>query len=316
MSLDLNSDNILFYVNFVKGNDFKCIMDMMANLLPTIILEVSDQGIKICVSDVTDNTRPATILFNICLKRDDLKDSVCKSKRILSISSSNLSGVLKSVKKKDSISIYYLKKKHLNDPPKLYIDITATKSAQNDPKSNVSSLVVEDITNNPVLCSLPDDCYHYPKTIDADTLNRLKKNLQYDKRVKVSIQANKYICFECDNGINGGSIGIGRKEENTKNIAVRNPKTDVDYEKVPKDISYEYYGVFENRMFNVITKLSNLCNQSNIYAPQCEGAPLKIRTHVGTLGIMEIYIMDESSREDSEPVVPPKGYKKKNKQTL
>src|SRR5208282_3028966 len=94
--------NKIFHAEISKGFIIKVLIDtLVAGTLQRGCFKIDQDGIKLRQSDQGN-----TILYDVDLSRKNLKNYICNRPQTISVNLKHMQGLLKNVKKKDSLSVY------------------------------------------------------------------------------------------------------------------------------------------------------------------------------------------------------------------
>jgi hypothetical protein len=113
----------------------------------------------------------------------------------ISINLKHMQGLLRNVKKKDSIAMFI----DANKPNKFFITIRPEGSRKNT-RFETNSIVCQQETDYQVI-DLPQGGYKYPMVIEATDFQKIKRLTTLSKIIDVSIQKDNYLSFKCDAGV-------------------------------------------------------------------------------------------------------------------
>lgn len=300
---------LIFKAVAVRGHILKIIIDTLHQPLPRGYLLIRKDGVYLRQSDASN-----TILFDIALERKNFASYKCKRDMTISINLKHLQKQLRSVKKKDQVSMWIDE----TEPEKLWFTVRSTreesgasKHVQKVARVEVNFIVYKEEPEY-IMTDLPDGKYQYPMVIDASEFSRIKRLTSAGKTVAVKMQRDNYISFMSDNiSCFGSDITFGELKE------------EPDSEDEGDESGYEVYEAqFFNAVFNLLVKLPGLCTQMQFYAPTVPHFPLKIAMTAAqsglVLGTIQVYIKDvlqvnfeESLKGEQNVVVAPKTKKTK-----
>lgn len=290
----------LFNADISKGFIIKVLVDSLVSAsLQRGFFTLDDRGIFLRQIDQGN-----TILYDVELLRKNLKNYVCARSRTISVNLKHMQGLLKNVKKKDSISIYIDSEK----PNNLTVCIKQDKDNNREEVNRIAFQEEESY----VIPDLPEGTYEYPMVISATDFQKIKRLTSISKTIIISIQNNNYLSFNADAGIIYDSeLKFGEWMEDVK---IENSDEDEDDGEVDieideenedesiwyvctKDVSNSVFkSSYYSAILNKLIKLPGLCNQMQFYAPKISHFPLKIEVSAGqggyTLGNISIYIKD------------------------
>lgn len=333
----------IFYAEVSKGYIIKIIVDTLsAGTLQRGYFLIDSEGIKSRQSDQGN-----TILYDVNLPRKNLKNYTCPAKPlVISINLKHLQGLLKNVKKKDSITLSIEKGR----TGTLFITIRQDRETNRVETNSIAYQEEKDY----VFSNLPKGGYQYPMVIGAPDFQKIKRLTSMAKTITITMQANNYLSFRADTEVIFGSeLAFGERTDAADTTADR-PEVmekapledsddwpedvdpdieeytwltdgeDSDDEKgkpaaapAPGDFKAQYY----SSIINKLVKLPGLCTQMQFYGPTISRYPLMIEVNAGqggyTLGTIQVYIKDTtqinyeaSIANDSDRVIISKKLKK------
>jgi len=295
-------ENNRFYVDVSKGYVIKGIVDTLcAGGLQRGCFVIKSDGILLRQPD-----QGCTILYNVDLPRKNFKLYICNKPITISINLKHVQGLLKNVKKKESISLYI--KNDKKEQGKFFISIRPADTSRESVRKEVNSIAyVEEKGYVPI--DLPIGGYKYPMVIGSADFQKIKRLITIGKTINVSIQGNNYLSFKCDPGVVFDSeLVFGEKIDSTENKP--SEETDDSLEEVTwfdgetssedDDANVDTNTVFSSdyysNILNKLIRLPGLCTQIQFYAPTIPQYPLLLEVSAGQggsiLGSMQIYIKD------------------------
>lgn len=310
-----SSKNKIFYAEAAKGHTIKVMIDALCGGgISRGIFVLSESGIILRQSDPGD-----TILYDIDIPCSHLRNYKCEKPMVISTNLKHMQGLLKTIKKKDSLSM------HINssDLGKLYITIRP-EGAREGARFETKSIACQK-EDGYELAAIPDGDYKYPMVISASDFQKVKQLTTISKQIKITIQKSNYLSFKCDAGIvMDAELGFGEKITYSSDDYVcpncNNPKDecwcecevcgeyicdcwcecdeckeyicDCSCAKGKNNFSAEYF----SNILNKLVKLPGLCAQMQFYAPMIERYPLMVEVNAGqggyTLGKIKVFIKD------------------------
>jgi hypothetical protein len=198
------SKKYLFYAEIAKGYILKVIVECLNASLKRGYFSITEKGITLRQSD-----QDSTILFDIDLPRKNFKPYKCFENCTISVNLKHMQGMLKNVKKKDSIAIY----RERENPGKLTIEIRQEEGKRNG-RIETNSVVCQ-IENDYETVPLPEGGYKYPMVIEATDFQKIKRLTTAGKIIDVEMQRDNYLLFKCDAGVVLDSkLGFGNLVKN------------------------------------------------------------------------------------------------------
>jgi Proliferating cell nuclear antigen, N-terminal domain len=251
------SSDYIFFAECIKGYNIKTLIDGLSSTFKRCFFRFLETGIFMKQMDDKKN-----ILFNIELLRENFISFSCEKEISFSINIKHFQRLIKSLKKKNSLSFFIEK----NEPSNLGI-ITKISSESGTAKIKKSFItinreMVEDF-------DIPTG-YKFPKVIKSSEFQDIKSVLSIDKTLKIIIQDSNYLGFKCLLDVYSSGLEFG---EITKNTPI-------------------YENTYFSSIFNQIIKFPNLSSQMQFYKPPKPRYPLLIKMQIDPLGTIEIYIKD------------------------
>ena len=320
----MTTKNKLFYAEASKGYIVKVTVDTLCGgQLQRGYFVIDKDGISLRQCDQGN-----TILYDVTFPRKNFKNYKCTKPLCISVNLKHMQGLLRNVKKKDSIAIYI----DVNQPGKFFIMIRP-EGVRENVRFETNSIAYQEEKDHKVM-ELPDGKYKYPMVIGATDFQKLKRLTTIGKIITITMQKNNYLCFRCDAGVVYDSeLGFGeildgsQSEEEDKEPDEEADQEDVDedqeeedneedeeqedveedQEEEPEDgydtvDTGEVKGLFTSQYYssilNKLVKLPGLCTQMQFYAPTIPRYPLRIEVNAGqggyTLGTIQVFIKDVS----------------------
>ena len=188
-----------FSSEITKAFVFKVALDVLSGV-QRCTLSFTKNSIGIRQTDDQD-----TILYDVEFPRKHLRAFVCKKPLAVSFNLKRMQGLLKNVKKKDSILLEIIE-----EGSNYKISVTIRPEGLRKNTRFESNSMVCQLEKNYVMDELPDGGYGHPMVIEATDFQKIKKMAAVSKVVNVTIQGSNYISFQCDAGVMYDSeIGFG-----------------------------------------------------------------------------------------------------------
>ena len=310
--------NKVFHAEVSKGFIIKVLIDtLVAGTLQRGCFRIDQEGIKLRQSDQGN-----TILYDVNLMRKNLKNYICTKPRTISVNLKHIQGLLKNVKKKDSLTMSI-------DSASLGTLTICIKQDRENNRVEANRIAYQEESAH-VFTSLPEGGYAYPMVISSTDFQKIKRLTSIAKTITINIQSNRYLSFKSDAGVVFDSeLTFGEKVETdgtsktTKsfNDAATRPDSlddssseiegyneeeitwytdgeDSDDES-PGEVTENlnmFVSHYYSSILNKLVKLPGLCSQMQIYAPQIAHYPLMIEVNAGqggyTLGTIQVFIKD------------------------
>jgi DNA polymerase III sliding clamp (beta) subunit (PCNA family) len=251
---------ILFRAKTNEGFNFKILGEILHNTLKTISMTITQDGI---FSKMIDAHKK--LLIDIELKSTNFSQySLNTDKLLFGINISHLYKIISSLKKKDSLVLQI----EQESPNELQIIVIPRERDHTE----VSRISIQNIQSLEI--EVPEHKGH-PVHVSSSKFQKMCKDmLNIGKEIHVYGNEN-YAMFECETpGIFKKQIHFGEEpEESTTHVC-------------------HYH--FDAEQFVRISKISSLCSLLHVYLD--ETLPLLIKSQVGTLGTISIFI--KSSKND------------------
>lgn len=234
---------------FSKGNVLKVIVDCLNLSVSRINLIFDEKGIAIREGDDGE-----TILTDVWLPRDNLKEYVCTRKRILNVCAKQFCKQLRNVKKKDYVTLFIDPENYASD--QLGILIQPEENKMDSYRSELNFIIfTEDIEYNMMEVPSSED-YNYPVNIEACEFQKIKKMISGSRRIQIDMHASSYISFNpSDSELLKSKIFFGK----------------------PPAQKPDYSSEFNSSNINQIIKFPGMCSNMQFYSPKDTSLPLKIK---------------------------------------
>jgi hypothetical protein len=184
------SRNKTFYAEISKGYILKVMVDTLTGPLQRAYINIDKDGIKLRQPDSGN-----MVLYDIDLPRKNFRPFKCAKQMTISVNLKHMQGLLKNVKKKDSITMFI-------DPKyegKFVIMIRPDGGKKNT-RTETNSIVFQE-EKDYKFDGLPEGGYLYPMVIEATDFQKIKRLTTIGKFVNVTIQRDNYLAFTCDAGV-------------------------------------------------------------------------------------------------------------------
>jgi hypothetical protein len=278
----MSKPQYLFYGEILKGYYFKVIIDVLASSLKRLTFGFTESGIAICQMNEKQN-----MLFRCLLQREKFTKYHFTEIANRSVNASHIRKQLRTVKKKDQISLFMYK----DDPAKnIYISITPENNGKTmrSETNSVASTEEDELTRAQYP---PKSNYYHPYVMDSSGFQKIKKQTSYNKDIIIEMNEDKFLSFYCDVGtIFSSRLSFGDPVHST-----------------PK-----YTGVFNHENINSLIKLPGLNRQMQFFSPKEQKLPLLIHVDAENLGFFEVFVAKSPDEEDEteEEVAPVRHGKK------
>lgn len=251
---------ILFKAKTNEGFMFKILGEILHNTLKTIPISINSQGIT---SKIIDSNKKILLDIELIAKNfitftyNHQVDNI-----LFGLNVSHFYKIISSIKKKDSLT-FEIDSENMNE---LKIIITPREKDHVE----VSTIFIQNIQSIDI--EMPTD-YKHPVHVSSSKFQKMCKDmLNIGKEINIYGNEN-FVVFECETpGIYKKQITFGEETEVYENV-----------------ISY----VLESEQLVKISKISSLFHKLFVFLEK--DMPLLIKTQVGNIGFISIYIKDSSS---------------------
>lgn len=248
---------ILFKAKTNEGFMFKILGEILHNTLKTIPINITNQGIT---SKIIDSNKKILLDIELIAKNFISFTYNHSSENILfGLNVSHFYKIISSIKKKDHL-IFEIDSENMNE---LKIIITPREKDHVE----VSTIFIQNIQSIDI--EMPTD-YGHPVHISSSKFQKMCKDmLNIGKEIHIYGNEN-FVVFQCETpGIYRKQITFGDEPEVYENI-----------------ISYS----LESEQLVKISKISSLFHKLYVYLEK--DMPLLIKTQIGNIGNISIYIKD------------------------
>lgn len=255
-----------FNALFTKGNILKVIFESLNLSVTRVNLIVDEKGIAIREGDDGQ-----TILTDVWFPRENLKEYMCKRKRILNVCVKQFFKQLRNVKKKDNVTLFIDDEQ--SDQLAILIQPEENKNDSYRSEKNLITFT-EDIEYNIIEVPSLED-YHYPVNIEACEFQKIKKMISSSRRMNIELHNSSYISFQpSDSELLKSTIYFGK----------------------PPEIKSDYVAEFNSSNINMIIKFPGMCSTMQFYAPKDTSLPIKVKVEAVQnnciMGTVIVYIKD------------------------
>jgi proliferating cell nuclear antigen PCNA len=250
-----------------EGFAVKILTELLSNQLKFPPFKINEKGIHLRATD-----QHRDILIDLDLPRENFTIFKCPKPLSFVINSSHFYRLLKTIKKKDSITLFISEQR----PMQLGICVE-----QNDENSDKVTTYINITYVQPEEIELPEG-YNQPIIVTSKHFQKLKTLHSIGNEMKVTIVGNSVIKFFV-NGKNlfSREISIGENDEE-------------DAEEEEKTFTQTF-------TTSHITQLTKCAGQSgNIQIYHHEELPLHLKMRTGTLGTLSVYIKSHELIEQLE----------------
>jgi len=253
-----------FYAKTDDAYTVKTTIEVLQNTFTDVCFEFRKDSIHL---RTVDNKQPPTLLANLDWHRDKFEIYKCDEKSTqVGVTLPHMYKILKSIKKKDKLSISLSKEQ----PDKLILNKYCYGIQPSESVVQKQFRQVQDIP-------IPEN-YGYPHLVSTSEFQKCCKEINsLSKVIKIYSKGN-YIEFSClIDGLYGHTVPLGEGS--------LDPDSDEE----------EYEEYFFAKSINQLVKISGLNTKMHIYTQK--GQPLKISVQTGTLGKLDFYLKSKTELE-------------------
>lgn len=255
--------NKIFQCKTNEGHIVKTLAELLQNNIKSGCYDIGQEGISMRITDA--NKR---ILIDLHLNHENFILYKTKNRISLGLNQSHFYKMLKSIKKKDSISLF------INEDNPLDLGIEIIPKEKN--RVTTSFVKIQNIQNLDI--DVPSG-YDRPILIPSNEFQKMIKDMNNIGTIIQVSSKNRQVSFKCD------AESVYKRE-------VLFGESDPDYN------NPEIIQDFDTEMLTRISKISGLNTTMQIH--QCEGLPLKITSSIGNLGNIAIYLKSKEQIEEDE----------------
>ena len=257
MSAANNTNNTnpdyIFKVKTKEAYVIKILGELLSNTIKFAPIRVTERGISLTQSDAKMEQ-----LIDIMLYKENFNHFKCAEPLSFIVNSTYLYKMLKSIKKKDSVSLYITRE----EPLKLCICV------EKQDENNKTTTTIGITQNRPEIFTLPEG-YENPVIMSTKEFQNMKNLHPIGRIVRVTSKPG-YIKFFSDGGdLFSRDIVIGDENESD---------------------SEPYIQHFNTNHLTGLTKCANASQSGNIQIFVQQALPLKIKMRAGNLGDLTILI--------------------------
>lgn len=254
--------NYLFKAKTVEAYTIKSLSEVLQNILTDVCFSFDKDGIKLVT---IDNKKPAQLLIHLKMDGELFDEYYCSEAINVGINLQHLYKMLKSIKKKDIITLF------IDENDKDTLGITTIQSDTGQPSTSrvkiqkLSQVETEIYTG-----------YGHPVHIQTGTYQKMCKDMQSISNKITIYSKGSYLSFSCEvEGLYTREVPFGELDDDSTED--------------------EYEDVFHTKALGQLIKVSGLNQRMRIYTPPPNPnidaeIPLKISTDTGGLGTLDIYI--------------------------
>lgn len=245
----------------IKTNEaytIKTTIEVLQSILSDVCFNFNEDGIFL---KSVDKRVPYTYIIDLQWNRDRFQEFKINDSQMIGINLQHFFKMIKSIKKKESVSLSVSPDKSNSLSICNYTDLL---------NPDFSSVKIQQIQM--IDMDTPSG-YGYPSVINTAKFGKLCKDINSISKTITVTSRGRYICFSCE------MVGLYNKEF---------PFGEID----PESNDEEFCEEFNTKSFMQLTKISGLHQKMRIYANP--GLPLKISVDTGSLGTLDIYIKSKS----------------------
>jgi hypothetical protein len=250
-----------YFVKTDEAHTVKSTVEVLQNNFTDVCFEFGTDGIELIA---IDKKTPYTKLAYLNWKSGDFNEFKCNKPKNVGINLQHFYKLLKTIKKKDSLS-FELSKSDVN---KLSINKIVAGYQPSNSKIQIQRRQLIDVEFN-------NDDYRRPILIATQAFQRACKEINQLSKVTTISSKGNYLCFSCDvDGMYKHEVPFG----------VQDPDSTED----------EWDDDFDTKTLMGLIKISSLKDKMHVYPPKDHGKSLKIEVRTGELGVLTFYIRSRS----------------------
>ncbi len=258
----------IFKIKSQEGFIWKLLAELLASNLKECCLRCNQTGIY--VQETDDKCESGSKYICISLYKDRFKLYQCQDELLIGLNLINFFKLLKSIKRKDSITMYI----EDTDPQKLIIEI----EPQGDTKSVKKCLNIINVPPNDVTFA-EEDNYGDSILATSKEFQKLKTLNKMSKETKVTLEDKSIKFYANKPDLYSSEVIFGEKSDN------------IDHDNV--EIYTQHFNTEDIIQLIKIAGLS-----PSVYIYYTSGMPLKINLNAGTLGDVSICTKSREMIED------------------
>jgi proliferating cell nuclear antigen PCNA len=263
MSQSKQVPEYIFKVKTKEAHVIKLLGELLSNTIHPkhAPFKINEQGIFLTQADPGEEQ-----LIDICLNKENFQFYRCTKSLSFSVNSNILFKMLRSIKKKDSITLFITEA----EPLKLGFCV---EQADENPKTNTTICITY---NRPEQYELPSN-YDNPVIMTSKEFQKMKNLTSIAKTVKVTSKPG-YIRFFCEGGhLLSRELVCGDENES--------PDCEPNIQN------------FTTNYITGLAKCAAASQNGNIYIFNSPTEPMKIKMRAGNLGDLTIYIKSKEMVE-------------------
>jgi proliferating cell nuclear antigen PCNA len=247
-----------------EGFNIKLLSEYMSNTIKFPPFTVNEKGLFLRATD-----QSSELLNDVVLEKDNFVIFKCPKPLHFIVNSAHLYRLLKTIKKKDSVTLF------INEKHPLQLGICVE---QNDKKSGKDTTYINITYNQPEEIELPDG-YTDPIIVSNQEFQKLKKLHSIGNELIASVNGEKksHIKFYANGKhLFSRKITLGENE-------------DEDEEDDDEKDQATLIQTFNTHYITQLTKCAGQ-NSGNVQIYFDEELPMQIKIKIGTLGVLTVYI--------------------------
>jgi proliferating cell nuclear antigen len=259
-----SSDDRCIIIKTVQSSTIKVLIEALKEILTDTVLEINENGIKICTMDSTH-----TILIHLRLDAAKFEYYYCESRKFVGINMLNLNKIIKTINNNDALTLF-MQKDNCNV---LGIQIENTdKNAR-----RVTYMNLLDLENNNI--EIPSARFNSVITLPSCDFQKVCRDINGFADYLEIKNINNQLILSCTGDFCQHEITISDSDQ----IVVEHGEED-------KEI---FQGVFNLKYLVLFTKCTNLSNTVELYLKN--DYPLIIRYTVGSLGEIKLCLAPQTN---------------------
>lgn len=249
---------IIFKAKTQEGYTFKILAELLQNIVKTACFKITPDGIFYLMTD-----RLSSVLVDVQLLKDRFNIFETTSTMHISFDIGNLFKMLKSIKKKDALTLY------IDDEKPDLLNLVVHPKENNRVSS--SSLRIQDAQN--IVIPVPQGYFH-PILMPSNEYQRTLKDMNIISKV-LSIEVRRYsaVIKSVDENIYSKEVMFGELDDKSAIVS-----TDL----------------FDNEFFLRTIKIAGLDKTLYLYSGPANH-PLRITSNIGQIGKISLFIKSQDT---------------------
>lgn len=250
-----------YFIKTDEADSIKKTIEVLQSNFTDVCFEFGADGIRLLT---IDKKEPYTKLADLKWSRDNFDEFKCVKPANIGINLQHLYKLLKTIKKKDRISMELLKDK----PGKLIINKIINGYQPSDSELQITrrQLISVEMFEN----------YKNPILLTTANFQRACKEINNLSKIITITSKGSYINFSCFvDGMFQHNVPFGTLD--------------------PESTAEEYEDIFDTKALMGLVKINSLTDKMHIYTQP--GQPLKISVKTGMLGTLDFYIRSKRMSE-------------------